>query len=414
MKTRILAAMISLMTMFSGMAVQAAEDVPESGEEAIVTVTEGKTYEAVTLPSRNYTGIVADTSGRCFLYANGKLASTYTGLWNDPVVGWWLVVNGEVAFGYSDFYNDPVVGWWKIAGGQIDFGYTGWYESPSIGTWYVQGGQLDLSKGQKAEDKTTTTIAKDGYSDNTYGVATGVISNDNEACNFIVNSLLTQCVQFDVTCVGGYTYEDFLDVYNALRDIWYFETDYYDLRCNSTWRNWNWVKYSAYGDQHFTMDIVYSDTPAQEQQLDSLAAQMKAKTAGMSDYDKVVCIHDYILSVNTYDYTYAVSSPYGALIGGTSVCHGYALAFQKLAEACGLTSKYLASSDRAHAYNVVLLDGQWYMVDCTWDDGSNNWRNSRNYFLKGISGLRGRSYPYVGSFTNGTYSFVLSATDYVR
>ncbi len=127
-------------------------------------------------------------------------------------------------------------------------------------------------------------------------------------------------------------------------------------------------------------------------------AQSGASSA-TSDEEKVRLIHDYIVNVGTYDYaafdeinaqqsTVRVQESqeaYGLLVNGTSVCNGYAQAFNAMAAAVGLTSVEVTGSDSAgatggnHAWNKVLIDGEWLLVDTTWDDSGDEL--SHDYLL---------------------------------
>ena len=77
-------------------------------------------------------------------------------------------------------------------------------------------------------------------------------------------------------------------------------------------------------------------------------------------------------------------SAYGALCQGKSVCSGYAQAFQALCRAVELpcwtvygTVAGEGTEREEHVWNAVLVDGEVYYVDCTFDDGL----HSRDYFL---------------------------------
>lgn len=63
---------------------------------------------------------------------------------------------------------------------------------------------------------------------------------------------------------------------------------------------------------------------------------------------------------------------YGALMEGKAVCQGYAYAFKLLCDKaqipCWIVTGFYKEP---HAWNYVWLDGDYYMVDLTWDDGEN-------------------------------------------
>ena len=96
-------------------------------------------------------------------------------------------------------------------------------------------------------------------------------------------------------------------------------------------------------------------------------------------------IHDYLISTVKYDtaaYTdidteqpsprsLESTTAYGALINGTALCGGYAKAFQYLAEAAGIRCTTVTGHKKdgePHIWNLVILDGEGYYVDVTWDD----------------------------------------------
>lgn len=96
----------------------------------------------------------------------------------------------------------------------------------------------------------------------------------------------------------------------------------------------------------------------------------------MSDVEKVLAVHDYLGSINYYDYdNYLAGSlpeesftAYGALVNGTCVCQGYSLAFNLICRELGITSVYVSSEEDNHGWNMVQLDGRWYHLDITFDD----------------------------------------------
>ena len=95
-------------------------------------------------------------------------------------------------------------------------------------------------------------------------------------------------------------------------------------------------------------------------------------SASMTDFEKELYLHDTIVASAVYDETYKAPmthSAYGNLVLGTSVCDGYTKLFQYLLCRCGILATSLSGySGENHSWNAVLLDGNWYMVDLTWDD----------------------------------------------
>lgn len=106
-------------------------------------------------------------------------------------------------------------------------------------------------------------------------------------------------------------------------------------------------------------------------------------TDAMSDYEKELAIHDWIIEWTQYDPDALSQSPsarpnsnndnpYGLLIDGVAICSGYTSTFQLFMDMLGIeciTVNGTAYDDvTQHAWNMVRLDGEWYCVDITWDD----------------------------------------------
>lgn len=89
-----------------------------------------------------------------------------------------------------------------------------------------------------------------------------------------------------------------------------------------------------------------------------------------SDVEKIVFIHDYIITHCKYDYYLndIHMDAYSCLVGGQAVCQGYALAFNLICSKVGVESEYVSSNTLAHAWNMVTVNGQHYFVDLTYDD----------------------------------------------
>ena len=102
----------------------------------------------------------------------------------------------------------------------------------------------------------------------------------------------------------------------------------------------------------------------------------------MSDKTKIKAVHDWIINNTVYDYQNYLnntipSSSYeieGVMLRGVGVCSGYAKTFDYFMHVLGIGHEYVTgvASDGAgsggHAWNRVMIDGNWLYVDCTWDD----------------------------------------------
>ena len=119
---------------------------------------------------------------------------------------------------------------------------------------------------------------------------------------------------------------------------------------------------------------------------------------GMDDAAKVRAINSWIIARTTYNYEslkrtdeiWANPDPKthrlppeltpdhdagGVFFKGTTVCEGYANAFQLLALKSGVTSIVVTgtvTNGGGHAWNQVKINGQWKTVDVTWNDGGDS------------------------------------------
>lgn len=129
-------------------------------------------------------------------------------------------------------------------------------------------------------------------------------------------------------------------------------------------------------------NIVSAVMPAYQEGYDDAAFAQAAKealsvvTEDMTDVQKAVALHDYLVVNCEYDYENLLNktipaesyTAYGALVKGVSVCQGYALAYKYLLQEVGIPCYMVSSSTMNHAWNMVELGGQLYQVDVTWDD----------------------------------------------
>ena len=140
------------------------------------------------------------------------------------------------------------------------------------------------------------------------------------------------------------------------------------------------------GEQVETLNVGYKYTPEEaaekrkqdaEEQAAADSAIASCVTDGMSDYEIAKALHDYLALNNEYDMRYYSGNiptisytAYGALVNRTSVCAGYALAYQHLMEDAGIPCEYVTgmTTNGYHAWNIIHIGGEWYHVDATWDD----------------------------------------------
>ena len=95
---------------------------------------------------------------------------------------------------------------------------------------------------------------------------------------------------------------------------------------------------------------------------------------GISDYEKVKYIYDYILDGTEYNLLAKDNQNIcSVFLNGESVCMGYAKAMQYLLLKQNILCTIVngtASQGEEHAWNLLMLDGQYYHLDATWGDDS--------------------------------------------
>ena len=88
----------------------------------------------------------------------------------------------------------------------------------------------------------------------------------------------------------------------------------------------------------------------------------------MSQMEKLIAIHDYIVLNTTYLKTTYCYDPYGVIVKGRGVCQGYAESMKLLLNKIGIECIYVSSPDMNHGWNIVNIDGENYHLDATWND----------------------------------------------
>lgn len=125
-----------------------------------------------------------------------------------------------------------------------------------------------------------------------------------------------------------------------------------------------------------TIEKSYSDDviKATDKKVDEIIKDIL--NDNMTDKEKIIAIHNYIIETTTYDTEYLdanledIDNPSHKAIGPLyyhkALCGGYtdtmALFLNKLK-----IPNYRISSE-SHIWNYVYLDNNWYHVDLTWDD----------------------------------------------
>lgn len=110
-------------------------------------------------------------------------------------------------------------------------------------------------------------------------------------------------------------------------------------------------------------------------QSDNIISMMDEK---WTDIQKLLWINDYICDNFRYDIGGMYSTAYDMLRHKQGICKGYVTLCNLLAKKCGIQISYCYSTDLAHIWNLVKIDGEWYNLDVTWND---NYSSRYEFFL---------------------------------
>lgn len=151
----------------------------------------------------------------------------------------------------------------------------------------------------------------------------------------------------------------------------------------------------------FSYNISYYTTSEQETEMDAFARNFVGSDAlkkAATPYEKVKAIYDWLCTNVVYDHknlndhAYMLKhTAYAAAINHTAVCQGYAVLFYRLALECGIDARVIAGKGEGakgwedHAWNIVKLGGNYYLLDATWDATKELYQKPAKYdwFLKG-------------------------------
>ena len=107
-------------------------------------------------------------------------------------------------------------------------------------------------------------------------------------------------------------------------------------------------------------------------------------TDSMSDFEKEKAVYDWMtkkLQQDSGALTVIPSTqedcdnPYGVLKYHNAVCVGYATTFRMFMQMMGIECKVEHNTEKFHSWDVVKIDGDWYITDIYSDAGNGNYAN---------------------------------------
>ena len=213
-------------------------------------------------------------------------------------------------------------------------------------------------------------------------------TDSKKAYKAIVEGLLN----YETTITTGV--EDNNALLDAIRAIRFDRQDLFQLPIQQPGEP---PKVTVYSDGKVTIayDITKDKYEAMAVEILASLVDLEAKlSVCTTQYDKVLTIHDHLVSNISYVDGKNAHNIYGALVEGKCVCEGYARSFQYICSLHGIDVICVSgdgdngTNKEAHMWNMVKMnDGKWYYMDVTWDDplvnGSDSGKVYYDYFLVG-------------------------------
>lgn len=235
------------------------------------------------------------------------------------------------------------------------------------GKSFISGSQefvnTNLSKGARLSSSETVQAPRFQSSSNE------IVYSLSSLKNIVKSNMYDRTTSFSVDYKGDTSYLK-SDINNIIEDI-LNQDDY--LKHSSGYG----FGYSGYeNDVTIKFQFEYLTTKAQEDFVDSKVSSILGQiiNSSMSSDQKEKSIHDYIVKNVQYDESLTRYSAYNALSEGKTVCQGYALLAYKMLKDAGIENRIVSGTGtsqgetESHAWNLVKLNGNWYQLDCTWDD----------------------------------------------
>lgn len=152
-------------------------------------------------------------------------------------------------------------------------------------------------------------------------------------------------------------------------------------------KEWTW---GCQGDVYiitFTYDFPVDELIRIKKDTRQLVKDATANidTENKTEYEIVYAVNEYLCDTVDYPasepYEPVTHTAYGALKNGIAVCEGYACAVKLLLNEFSVVCDIQVGDcveGGGHAWNLVQVDGEWYQMDVTWNDGSSS---RTDYFL---------------------------------
>lgn len=164
--------------------------------------------------------------------------------------------------------------------------------------------------------------------------------------------------------------------------------------------------------------ISKEDYDEQKTELDGVCeAVVSSLTSPDDEWQTEKEIHDYIIENCEYkmiESEHVYSSAYGALVNGEAACEGYSKAAKLLFDKAGIESSVVSGISCGfdgeydpHMWNAVKINGDFYYLDCTWDDPVSS--DGREYTVYSYFNVSGKM--IASTHTDISHDFGCDATE---
>ena len=196
---------------------------------------------------------------------------------------------------------------------------------------------------------------------NAYGLSYEA-SNHYELENVIIEQMSKYNPDFNIKYTGSLD-----DIEEVLKNM--VDKDIY-LKSNISEVHWNLsgTKNVSYINVKISYIITSEERIEADKKIEGILADIIKPY--MNDHEKVMAVHNYIVSNGKYDENKLYYSDYDLLTEGTSVCNGYALLTYNMLSKLNIPVKLISGTGggEAHIWNMVKLGDYWFHLDTTWDD----------------------------------------------
>ena len=185
-------------------------------------------------------------------------------------------------------------------------------------------------------------------------------------------------------------YSESFDVPNVtpegfVRVIEAYEDDHPEVFWLDTASRYRYIDYGDSCEIHLSYSLEGDELEQAKKELeDGVSAAIAAAPEKATDYEIECFLNDYMIAQCDYNREATDQhNAYGSLVKKQAVCDGYSKGFQLLCNRLGIACVTVqgtaaafntengGTSDDGHMWNCVNIEGDWYHIDVTWNDGEN-------------------------------------------